>query len=271
MGCGGSKPAGEAGDPAVSSKVGLPPGRSLQREETSFLKKSEAGPDLYVPGAGGGSRLVKQRTRSRSVDFTASGSALVPNLSGDSLSSVGMTSNRVVGRSRRSQSLSTQHGAFRIHAYVVAKETGGRKAGRVAVTAEGNLELRTQLARHQGNHAQFTPEQATFVLDTIREHFLFRNMSQEQQTRMVSHFERRNLAAGDVVTKQGEEGAREFFVVVEGTLEVSVIKTGESKPTVVATVRAQPGVCRNAARTQRARPIPSPLGTPPLRLLRGAR
>ena len=142
-------------------------------------------------------------------------------------------------------------------AWVMAKEENGRKIGRVAVTAEGNVELRTQLARHAGRHAQFSPEEATFVLETLSDHFLFRSLSKEQQTRMLTHFERRALKQGETLVKQGEEGAREFFVVVAGSLEVSVLKTGESKPTTVATVRARcpPAPHSVRLRAPAARPI----------------
>jgi hypothetical protein len=127
-------------------------------------------------------------------------------------------------------------GAMRVHGWVVAKEAkaGGRTAGRIAVRAEGNLELRTQLARSAARHENFTPEEATFVLETIAPHFLFRSMTKEQQTRLLMHFQRRTLTPKEVLLKQDEEGAREFYIVSSGCLEVQVRKTADSEPVVVA-------------------------------------
>ena len=62
-------------------------------------------------------------------------------------------------------------------------------------------------------------------------------MTKEQQTRCLQHFERRKLEAKETLTKQGEEGAREFYIVRDGSFEVSVTKTGDFTPTVVASVR----------------------------------
>ena len=59
----------------------------------------------------------------------------------------------------------------------------------------------------------------------VKEHFLFRNMNKEQQTRIIGHFERRKVAQGHALTQQGEEGAREFFIVTSGTLEVDRDRT----------------------------------------------
>ena len=235
MGCSASAPkAAEEESAGGGGRAGG--GRGTNKEESSFAKRSQASPEPRAPGEGS-MRPLRQRTRASSVDFSSSGSALFREGGG----SPGLDTGRAArSQAGRSSSLSfTTEGAIRVHAWVAAKDASGgaRKAGRIAVTAEGNLELRTQLARHQGRHAQFTPEEAAFVLETIGAHFLFRNMSIEQQTRVIQHFERRSLKEGETLTKQGEEGARDFYIVSDGMLEVAVTKTGEDTPTVVAQVR----------------------------------
>ena len=180
------------------------------------------------------------RTRSRSVDFSGAGRAILPgqlDAKGPAAPELSQRASRSRGAAGRARSTDDITGAIRVQGYIVAKEEGGRKAGRIAVTSEGNLELRTQLARHQGKHAHFSPEEAEFVLETIGQHFLFKNMTKEQQTRCLQHFERRKLEAKETLTKQGEEGAREFYIVRDGSFEVSVTKTGDFTPTVVASVR----------------------------------
>ena len=199
MGCSASAPkAAEEESAGGGGRAGG--GRGTNKEESSFAKRSQASPEPRAPGEGS-MRPLRQRTRASSVDFSSSGSALFREGGG----SPGLDTGRAArSQAGRSSSLSfTAEGAIRVHAWVAAKDASGgaRKAGRIAVTAEGNLELRTQLARHQGRHAQFTPEEAAFVLETIGAHFLFRNMSIEQQTRVIQHFERRSLKEGETLTK----------------------------------------------------------------------
>jgi hypothetical protein len=274
MGCGPSKPP-EAAKPVANSANGSDgkPGTLLQRAQTETLalgspKEKEGGG--YVPGDGG-ARPVR-RQRSSSFDATQTFNSDLSSFknsfnAGDSSArqSSSRFDSQASRRSRqgagRSASLSIAEGAMRIHGYVVAKDTtAGRKAGRVAVTAEGNNELRTQLARHQGKAITFSNEESAMVLDLISNHFLFRNMTNEQQERCLTHFERRKLEHGDELTRQGDEGAREFFIVAEGSLQVSVTKTGDEKPTVVASVRSAWPALRMCGDTCRARVLsPHPL------------
>ena len=237
MGCSGSKP--EDASPSSSKKAG-PGGRSLERENSSWVRPSEANRDAR-PVAGEATAVPRMRTRSRSVDFSGAGRAILPgqlDAKGPAAPELSQRASRASrGAAGRARSTDDITGAIRVQGYIVAKEEGGRKAGRIAVTSEGNLELRTQLARHQGKHAHFSPEEAEFVLETIGQHFLFKNMTKEQQTRCLQHFERRKLEAKETLTKQGEEGAREFYIVRDGSFEVSVTKTGDFTPTVVASVR----------------------------------
>ena len=253
MGCSGSKP--EDASPSSSKKAG-PGGRSLERENSSWVRPSEANRDAR-PVAGEATAVPRMRTRSRSVDFSGAGRAILPgqlDAKGPAAPELSQRASRASrGAAGRARSTDDITGAIRVQGYIVAKEEGGRKAGRIAVTSEGNLELRTQLARHQGKHAHFSPEEAEFVLETIGQHFLFKNMTKEQQTRCLQHFERRKLEAKETLTKQGEEGAREFYIVRDGSFEVSVTKTGDFTPTVVASVRVP---SKHASARASAPPLP---------------
>ena len=236
MGCGGSTAAGKE-EPAKKDAGPIRPG--LKREESTFVRRTEANRGTWsIPGESNTNK-ERKRTRSASVDFSGSGQAIMPANDDSGIGT--LRSGGAAGRARaargRSQSVTGIEAAVRVHGWVVAKEEQkgeGRKAGRIAVRAEGNIELRTQLARNEGKHEHFTPEEATFVLETIGDHFLFRSMSAEQQTRALQHFQRRKLAPKEVLVRQGDDGAREMFIVHNGFFDVHVQKSAGEAPLRVA-------------------------------------
>lgn len=59
-------------------------------------------------------------------------------------------------------------------------------------------------------------------------------MSVAQKTRMLQYMQRRKVAAKEVLVKQGEEGAREMFLVHTGRFEVHVKKSAGEQPMLVA-------------------------------------
>ena len=65
----------------------------------------------------------------------------------------------------------------------------------------------------------------------IEKHFLFRSMSAAQQDRLLQYIDVRKLEVSEPLVRQGETG-RHFFVVDDGALEVTVIRAGETEPTV---------------------------------------
>lgn len=230
MGCAGSKAKTEGAPPTKPSH--------LKQEENSFVRRAEGNRSTWsVPGESHTNQTKKGRQRSSSVDLSAvAGTGTLIDAAADDFPA----SNRTQTGARRpramSLSLATTDGAHRVHGWVVAKEaqSGARAAGRIAVRAEGNIELRTQLARSAHKNETFTPEEATFVLETITNHFLFRNMTREQQTRLLGHFQRTKIPSKDVLLRQGDEGARDFYIVAAGCLQVTVQKTADTEPVTVA-------------------------------------
>ena len=70
----------------------------------------------------------------------------------------------------------------------------------------------------------------------LRTHFLFSAMPTEQLLRLIRHMEKVACPSGSKLVEQGETDASDFFIVLKGEMEVSVIKTdgNGSFPVVVA-------------------------------------
>ena len=127
MGCSGSKP--EDASPSSSKKAG-PGGRSLERENSSWVRPSEANRDAR-PVAGEATAVPRMRTRSRSVDFSGAGRAILPgqlDAKGPAAPELSQRASRASrGAAGRARSTDDITGAIRVQGYIVAKEEGGRK------------------------------------------------------------------------------------------------------------------------------------------------
>lgn len=67
------------------------------------------------------------------------------------------------------------------------------------------------------------------IYDAIKDNILFRACSEEELLSLVDAFESADFNEGDVVIKQGDDGEH-FYVVEEGTLDISLIRGGSNDP-----------------------------------------
>jgi len=139
---------------------------------------------------------------------------------------------------KRSHSIGSEYGSIRFTEWVTAKDSR-RKQGRIAVSSESELELRTKLSQLPTFNSVLKKE-AEFVLNVIRTHFLFSKMSTEQLLCTVQYMERLALQRGDQLVKQGEANARHFYIIYTGGMDVTVVKEGEKTPIVVAHLVGEP-------------------------------
>lgn len=99
------------------------------------------------------------------------------------------------------------------------------------IGAESEFEIRSTVARlHKDG---ISPEEAEWLIKTLREHFLFASMPVDQLLKAVRHMEKLDCPVGTSLVHQGDGDADDFFIISSGNFEVVVLKKIDAKPAPV--------------------------------------